>query len=418
MNPALANDAAVDAALSSVQASAGQRLSAAMSGGDDAPAAAPAPVPAPVVTAPAAQPATPPPVGSHLTGQTGSPPAGQAPATPGIDSSTLGAEARRYLEMFGGDANKALSKALADNNRLAEIHRPGDAGTPPPTQVTPPPATVQPEPPAPVVVDAQVVETEVSRLLLQDRECADSVSAFMAAQDRLNEIHDQKTGTGKVPTLEKAIQLELLRLEVPEIKADPVLTDEINDLIREHRTNLRDLRMEARDLKQEAREHRDTYNKRSESYAQRVRSVLEQRAAEGQRQADFDTASTRYMTELSQAWPTALKEAATAAGIPEALHAALEERVMDAADANLNSGLPVSNVKDFMTGIATKYAQEMDTHHRLKSGDYARLAGQRADLGGPPGTSGLAPTVPQPQPTDLGDVYTRSLARLKQGIAR
>lgn len=397
----MATSAPPDPGLAAVQSTAANALASALSG--DAPASSPSPEPA------AAPPPAAPPQEAPSPAAPQAPPAGQAPAPITIDTNGLSPEARRYLEMKGGDVERALKDALDYNNRLAAAARPGEPPAPGAAQApgTPPPATTAPAAPAPAPpaavapLDPQAIEQEIDRLTGADLECVRLAQQFGQAVEQVKALDAKYGGPEK---LDSEIRYHERRLQDPDVKGDEVAETNIKEQLRE----LKEVRAERRDIVRTAREDEATYNQRADAYGQRITA---RQQAERTR-AESDAQVERHAQDLSVAWKPGIQRAVTDNKIPTALSEKFEEFSRRGALANLELGFSVEDLSAFLTGQAKEFTELMELGHREKSAEYGNLARARADQPGPAGEASVA-TAQVPQSGDLKEVYRLTRLRLE-----
>jgi hypothetical protein len=390
----------------SVLDAAGARLAAALSG-------APAPVPvAPVVPAVAAPP--------------GSPPAEPQPApTPTnaftLDLSSLPPDAAKMLEIAGGDPIKALQLGLQYNNRLGSKGQAQSQPQPPPpaeavpAPATPEPAPVQaapqpdaePEPPPETLADPQAVVENLKVRLDSDPSVQPLVDSWQANETRLRELGDPAANTGLFGQIHDQIRTAELRLKIPEVQNDPLLRTEIAEEIKQARAELITARTEAMTLRAEQRELTARYNQAAEEHRRLIATDLGRRVA-----------AQRYAQRITQAWPTAVDRAIADTGIPKELRSNFAKRAHDTFMLAINRGQSIGahELAPFLNALGKEMAQELDTAHRIRSGEYGRQAAQRtAAFAAPPGVAApQVPVAPAQVPSQSGlpdlDAVERSAA--------
>lgn len=409
----MATAAPVDPGLAAVESSAANALATAMSSDPAPPASSPDPTPSPAPPATAA-PATPSTEAPTPAAPPQAPPVGQATAPTTIDTSGLSPEARRFLEMKGGDVDRALKDALDYNNRLAAAARgeapaPGAPAVPPAPTVpgaapaAPPAALASPQAPpaAPVApVDPAAIERELEGLLRSDQECIRLAQAFRTDVDTIQALDAKYGGPDKI---EAEIRYHERRLQDADIKDDEVATANIKEAVRE----LKEVRAERRDIVRNARELDASYNGRAGQYQQHINTRYE-----GQRaKAESDARVERHAQDLSVSWTPAIQRAATANNISPELIPKFEELARQAALANIELGFAVEDLPEFLNRQAKVLAEVIDIGHRAKSAELGDAVRRRAESPGPAAEASVA-TAQVPQSDDLKEVYRLTQLRL------
>lgn len=394
-------------------------------------AAPPAPAPAaPTAAAPAA-PAPAVPGSTDPAAPAGSTPAQPAPGSPPaaptgpitIDINALSPEARRFLEMKGGDVNRALADALDYNNRLGS--RGGQA--PPASQPAAPAPGTQPATPAPAAPGAapqvppaaapqpsedEVVAGLVTQALDSDQESVALVQQYTTAEQELIEIAKAagtKPGERYTDGVDRDIAFYRRRLEEPDVKADEFTRSEITEKLRDLRTTRADIQDRVRSLT----ETRDAYNARARHHEQRVRS----HRTEEQRRQDRDASIESHAQALTAAWQPGIDRAVTRHGINPNMATAFGKRAWERALANNEHGITVDNLDTYLDSVATDLKAEWDEAHRARSAEYARGAQQRADspTPAPPAAPSAQPQAPRLE--SLDELYARTQQDLRQRVA-
>jgi hypothetical protein len=345
--------------------------------------------------------------------------------------------------MHGGDPNRALSKAISDNNRLSafykahpELFAPGGPLDPkaPPTvdpaaatlfvdpsssgtsPTSPDPAAIPPTPPegaaaedldedvdgagaepvsaAPQVdIDWNKVKTEVNSAVEADETCTALVRSFMEKST------EHQSAISRVSELSATIQRQQAILDDKTLDlTEPDRADRAQS-IREARSELLALRHERLLLEQEMRDLDSQFRGRKrgihETIAQREYETLQQQAQEKENAGNVKKA----FQELSTNWEPTLIRTAQTAGIDPRMLPSFRKEVKREAIYRQHSDATwyIKNLDAFMMEVARSFLSDLDNAHRVQSAHYAGLAVARATSPTPalpPGT----PTPPPPAP--------------------
>lgn len=358
--------------------------------------AAPAPAVTETAPAPAPQVESPSPAVAAQPDSTEGRPPSEQPAPIQINPNDLSPEAKRFLEMKGGDINRALADALEYNNRLGKNAEPA----------APPP--LAPEPP--VVLDAGAIEQRVEQFLAKDQESVSIVNFYRANTAQLIDIAAR----------EKAVSAELVDhiswLKLPEVQAEPYRKAELEGRVHQLKAEAQLIRLERGNLDREKRELEMAYDGRAENYRTRLVQHERQREEQARTQAARDESIRDHAKTLASTWPVALDQIAKDKHLTSKQVARFEKRAQDAALARLDSGLgPIEDVRGFLEAEATAYVEDMVEYHREQSAQYATQTAQRAAQPGSTGALSGVTEAGQPQFKDLEDV--KAAAR-KDALAR
>ena len=370
--------------------------------------------------------------------------------------------------MNGGDPDRALAKAIQDNNRLASFYRahpelfapggpldpkappqippdqavlftdPNSPATPTPTPGTSPATTpippagtaaarpgsaipgVDPEAaasptPPPVEIDWAEVRTATDSYVQQDETCKNLVGAW--TQNHLTVQQEQQSIdalTHDVSYLETIIKDESLSLSEVD-KQDRIAT------LREKKSDLALLRQDVMLRRQEMRaqdvEFRGIRKQIQDSIASSRQQALQQQAQE----AESSAYQAQAFQELSAQWEPALYRAAQSASIPPAMFERFKDVAKREAQARhaADETYYIDNVDTFVSEVARQFVGDMDAYHRAQSATYAALAAQRASAPSPT----LPPGTPAPPPAPVRDlspeeITDRLSSELRSGLRR
>jgi outer membrane biosynthesis protein TonB len=396
----------------------------------------PAPEPTPQGTSPAPEPApaTPePPAAAPAV-----PPATAQPEPPATAAPDLtDPAARRFLEMHGGNLDKALRAALDYNNRLGrfarehpEAFRPGGAADPGqdfrPEDVVP---FEEPQfelhEPEPVQLDAAKVQGTVDDRVYQDPEAMGLVQAYWANKFRLegNPNRPQEPGLNhQIGDITQQIDYEQRKLNDPDFASDD---------LRKADSEAKILRLETRlGLLEGERSRRLTEMANQNFQFMNYRSAVERHVVDELTRQAEEEALTNYDREVEQAeetrvlkeWPSVLQRVITENNIPPEQ---VEDFSNDAAEAYraalFDDNLVVDDLYGFLSGVGKRISARLDRYHRIRSGQYATAAATRAATPSPPtGPATGAPPPVQPKTTEEAiaearNYYAQNRARLRTG---
>ena len=410
-------------------------LAAALSGkpaeNPSAPAATPAVEPtAPAPAAPAAP--TPPPEATPASAAPFSTlPAGLLPTTPSpapSPSAPPAAEvkpvpptftdpaAARFLEMKGGDVQRALSDALRYNNRLAELQKthpelfipgaPGDPNltvdpataapfaepVPPPPGATPPPVGEVPP------LNWQEIATEADKRVLVDckpiiEEWSNNKRFIDEGQNRLD-----TEMAPRIQYLDRLLKDERVAASLPELEREE-LAEERRTLFLEASV----LRSEISTRKLDNRSLDDQFKRYRAGVMDEISTTYVTKAREEKFNSDLQKAEQEETVRLSTAWPGAVSRVAAANLIPQDFVGDFDAYARQVAQASLNNpSFVITDVDQFLVGVAKTYLERLDRYHRAQAARYGQAAAARAASPAPVGPAGLpspatAPSNPTPE---------------------
>lgn len=299
-----------------------------------------------------------------------------------------------------GDVATALIKGLEYNNRLGRNGQP-TASDEPPVEAAPIEApTAEPEPPAaPVVLDEAKVTEQVRTLLNGDPECSQIVRDFNNVGSQLDQLVK-----ATIPGLEREIQLQHLRLELPEVKANELTAADIKDKIRELTADLREAKYIKRDHQSDLAELNARWERARTKHTQTVETQYRAEVTERQRTAEYQTQINTHAARMAQAWPQAVTQAVTKHQIPENLVAEFKEWARDSALASLELGHKLDDAFSYVDTKAQKFVAMIDRAHRAQSGVYAQQAAARAAVPAPIPAPVVAPVQHQPTGDPMKDM--------------
>lgn len=310
--------------------------------------------------------------------------------------------------MNRGDVNAALAKALRDNNRLGAIYRENPdifkaGGVADPTrQVTPADQLFELPPPEtpslpPIQVDENAIRAQVDQAVFQDPEASNLVRAYMTNQQQLNSMAAERVGHEQ-----RVAYVEQLLRDNQALPPDDLRRGEYQNELN---------RLEQKISTIEARESRlQMNNDRLSNMFDNRRSLIADYYSNMARQRAEEEAHTVYERELEQSefrktqteWPSALQRCIKDNNIPPEQVA---DFVADAKRAVLAElGDPTKSIPDmyaFLAPVAKQISERLDRYHRVRAGQYAAGAAQRAATPSPvtgPGTpapSNAPPVTPE-----------------------
>lgn len=349
-------------------------------------AAAPEP-PVPAAAAPVAPPAPVPPVTTELTD----------PA------------ARRYLEMNGGNVEKALAKAIHDNNRLGalykehpEFFRPGAVADPtkPPTLPEqlfedPPPATPTL---APVELDQNAIQVQVDQAVFKDPEATNLVRSYMANQQQL-----QTMAAERAQHEQRSAYINQLLSDNTLLPSDDLRRGEYsNELARlEQKISIIESRESRLQMNNDRLSNQFDTRKQiiSDYIVGDVRQRAEAEALTAHQQAVEQAEYRRVLTE----WPIAIDRCVKEFNIaPEQVEdfKLNAKRLVDATLADPNR--TIGDLYTFLAPEAKETIERLDRYHRARAAQYAAGAATRSATPSPatgPGTP-VPPSAPPVSPED------------------
>ena len=336
--------------------------------------------------------------------------------------------ARRYLEMHGGNLDKALAKALKDNNRLGELHRVtpeafGPGGPADPSQLPGPEVQLfeEPDPLPPaleeVELDPAAIQTEVNNRVHADPNASGLIQAYMTNKARL-EGNPQTGQVGlaqDIQGLESQIEYQTQKREDPDMAADDLRKGEIDSNLLRLQTQL--------GLAHQERSRIMMDNQNMDQQFRQYRAGVEQQvAAEFTEQAEEEV-YTDYEAQVEddeerrvlQEWPVALQRVITENQIPPEQIEDFSNDALRAYQAALNDdGTVVGDLYGFLTQVGKDSVARLDRYHRVRAGQYGAAAATRAAQPSPPTGPPGAPPPPEPQLPTPEEAIASANAHLKQ----
>ena len=409
----------VDAGLEAASNAFTAALSGQAPSGAPAPAveAAPPPAPAPSEPEPVATPAVP--------AAEPAPAAVSAPATTPAPISVQDPAAKRFLEMHGGDPEKALKAAMEYNNRLSalakthpEAFRAGGVADPtvplPDVPFVPPTVPPEPIPVQPVELDPAQVRAETQAAVDQDAQATALIGKFAQNDTRLRTINTEA----------RQIEGDLLYLQAklkdPDFSADELKAADIKDKIRDARQELGILRQERIGLDAEQQQLDLRFQQRRQMAQDWVVSQLQSQANEqAMAQAVTQERNVSYQ-QLAAAWPSALDRAVQFHKIPADQVANFKKRAKVEAQARMgaDSSFALDDVDSFVQPLAKTFVEEMDGYHRARSAQYALQAATRAATPAPTSAPAGVTTAVAADETDPDVLFERAAGTLRAGLRR
>ena len=307
--------------------------------------------------------------------------------------------------MNQGDYDRALAKALHDNNRLAQIYRehpelfqPGGVADPrregvsEPTQLfeVPQPETPSLEPPE-VAVDPNVIQAHVNQAVYQDAESTSLMRGFWDNKTQLDQLATERT------KLQTDIAYRQQKLSDPDWSPDDLRRPQVQSEIAQLQQQLY-MNESREDRLQMAQERLNArFEQRKALIQQAITNDLTQRATDEAYTAYERTLEDYEFQRTQVEWPMAINRCIQDSKIPAELvadfkrDAAREFQAAMAADPNL----VIRDMYQFLAPVAKQLVATYDKYHRLRSGQYAAGAAARAATPSPatgPGTQ--APPTP------------------------
>lgn len=351
------------------------------------------------------------------------------PAPTAVEGSTpekVAAEPTAYDKWVAkyGDPNKAAEAAWETNNRASEQARLlaekdaklAELEAKLQTGAANAPAPVAAEIPPVVEAAPEQVDQWVSQYVAQDPACVQMDQAYRANRERLNVLTDAKSPDSIAAAAREVQKLEAW-LQFPEVAADEFQRTGYSNQLALAQTRHERLLIEAQRLGFENESLKSKFDGRANQYRSQIASHYENQKREAQAQQEYQSTITRHAQDLEKAWPVALDRTIKENQIPEPLVAKFTKSLRTAAMAHLESGLAVDQIDTFMANEAKEFMSNLDAFHRLKSGEYARQATQRAANPAP-----VPNAVPQVQPSTgdpIKDAYAHEAQMWAQlGIGR
>lgn len=357
-----------------------------------------APPPAEPPAAPAAPPAEPPAPPASGGGPAPTPPATPEPepAPPAAAPTALDLQdpaARRFLEMAGGDPERALAKALRDNNRLAQLYkehpelfRPGGPADPNAQRayldqeaIFEEPQSEAPSSFEPPQLDEAAVMAEVDQRVNQDPRAVGMIHEYATNQQRIGGIAQQKA------EIQNQILYRRMKLEDPAFSADELSRPQIESEIFHHEQRLGLLeQQESRlELKNERLAQQfDAY--RGQLYQGISQQMYEQAREEAYSQYEKTVESAEYQRAMKE-WPAAISRCIADNKIPlEQVEDFKRDAAMAFQVAMADPNYVPQDMYAFLAPISKQIVERLDRYHRVRAGQYATLANARAATPSPP----------------------------------
>lgn len=376
--------------------------------GDPAPAPTPTPEPTPT-PAPEPQPSAAPPQTAAPAPDPAPAPSG-TPATPAATPAISDPAARRFLEMNGGDVERALARALSFNNRLSELHkvspelfRSGAVADPhrealptdPQLFEEPPPVTPSIEPPQ-VSLDPSVIQAHVTQAVHQDETSTAYIREWSANKATLDQ-HAQTRNE-----LMSKIAYNENKLKDPDFSPDDLRRGPVeNEIARlQNQLGLVEARESRLQIQQERLSAR--FDARQQQIRNYVESVLQQQAEDEAYTAHEENLATAEYHRVTREWPAAISRCIQENAIPPEQVEDFKADAVRAFEAAMgrDPDLVIGDMYTFLSPVAKSLVQRLDRYHRVRAGQYAGQAATRAQTPSPatgPGTA--APPVPSKNPT-------------------
>lgn len=346
-------------------------------------------------------------------------PAGSTPGdgtAKALSSDVSDPEAKRYLEMYGGDLNRALKEALATNNRAAELARqkaPTETpsavpktDTPQATPATTPTTAPETKTAAPVEATPEVIQQHVASFVADDKECSAWREEFNANATLLNTLK----GT-EIPKLKGDIQSREALIVHPGV--DEFVKDQARNELRDLRVELalKDTEVSRIDFRNRVIDQ--DFRGRVNGYGNWVAQQLSTHARDEKQRAEDD----RQAEQFIQSWPNEF-DSALSAHLPEELQKAVKadpefrNEIHEAVKARALARpgrIEINALGDFMREAVTAEAKKIDRYHRFQARQYAERKSADTD---PQAPTGAASTAPPQTPADIDPIkVTRQMMR-------
>lgn len=403
-------------------------LGAALSGNPAPVPAAPSPEPQPLAPEPAPEPvpaplaAEPPPVEPGGEPPTPPAPVPSAPEPPVPGAATLDLSdpaARRFLEMHGGDPNKALASALGYNNRLAAAYREnperfqagGDLDPNREIEFDEPVLFEDPPPDAPSLdyeVDPGAIQAAVNAAVHQDANSTSLITTFMQNRQQLEGLQTQANQhTSEIQYLER-------RLQDPEIVDDDLRRPDIENQIERLQTKLDRVETQGDRLMSANERLNGQFISRRDQIAAHIEGEMTQQAEEETLTAyEHSVEQQEYQKALVE-WPSALERCIRENNIPPEQVEDFKADAQRAFKAEMSDpNAVIDDMYAFLSPVAKDMVARLDRYHRVRAGQYATAAGQRAATPSPR-TGGATPGPPTAQDGDLDSIMDETRHIWKQ----
>jgi hypothetical protein len=320
-----------------------------------------------------------------------------------LSAELLGRVASRYLEF---------------NNRNAELAR---QLKPSPTPETPaetkPAETTEPARPAEAKVEpAQPEEPEPTRdqitvkveeTLDRDATCVRTANEYAAHEGRLKELGSETTGL--IGTLAQDVAHLKRVLELPDIKENPLRSEEITRELWLKQSELQTLKSERAERRLESQRLSMEYDQRANSIRSQIQGQVAQRVA-----------TTRRAKELSAKWPGSLDRVIQANNVPADIRKRIGERVRDSFVLAVNRGETIDDLDSFIDQATKGLLADHDAYYRAKSADLGALAHKRTETIVPPANGGQpaspTATAPKADVDDLSAILEEAQGSLHRGL--
>ena len=308
---------------------------------------------------------------------------------------------------------KALAAALHNHRRLSELAKSGAPaeGQPTPTpspETTPSPATLEVAPPPEPQVSPEQLNQTVLESLDRDQECKYLAEQYRAASERHQQLQARLTGP---EGLLRQIEVEKIRLALPEVSEDPLRSAETKDRLHELQVEHRLLELESRELRATGQDLNDQFTARAHQFREMALGPLREAA----KQAEFNAAVERHYTDLKNAWPIAVTKAVETLGIPQDLIEDFQEEAKLAARAH--EGV-IADPAAFVESRGKRFMESRLKFHRSQSAEYGKQAAARAAQTG--SGQGVVTQIEQPNsgPPDLRTLIADRGKAFRQSFVR
>lgn len=378
----------------------------------------PAPSPAPE-PAPPAEPGGEPPTPPAAAPPEPAPPAEEPSA---LDLSTLTPEAKRFLEMHGGDINQALGRGLTFNNRLAAAYREnperfqpgGDLDPTAAPEVGEPVLFEEPQPEVPPLeideIPPDAIQTEVDKRVHSNYQTVSLIQQFQASQQQEQGLAQQEQA------LQADIQYrERLLADTEQMAADDLRRGQVENEINRLETKLGRVKQDRYMLNMQQQQLGAQFDAHQTQIRQEVEAEMTGQAEEEALTAYEQAVEAQEYQKARVEWPAALDRCMKENTIPAELGEAFRKEAVTQFNAAMaDENTVIEDMYTFLSPVAKDFVARLDQYHRIRSGQYANQAAVRAATPSPPTTPGtLAPPEAPPQ-TDLDAIMSERRHHWKQ----
>lgn len=373
----------------------------------------------PATETPAEPPATPTPAAEPGADGVGAPEPPPSPVPPPASERFQSPAAKRFLEMYGGDEEKALEAALGYNNRLSALAKahpelfvdgaPADPNAPPPeiTELFQEPE-VEPALPEDYLPDEEAIMNEVNRWVDRDPQCRQLMHTFAQNEAVINEKKAERD------SIKADIEYKQRLMKDEAFSPDDVRKADLQAEVQGLRFEAGNLDHEIRGLESDNRQMDETFISRRSQAWDSIAEQMEQTAAEEAIEREATQYENQVATEDRPKWLAALNRAVESYKIPADQVPYFKEDAKVQALAYLAD--EEANIEDydaFLAPIARRSVERIDAAHRTQAAVYGAQAHTRAETPAPPSPPGTA-TPPAEGPPDLDSIMQESQRMLRE----